>query len=162
MKVERINTLFKCPLCSWYVRARLRANGCLQVSLTPKFCPAPTGGARGSPGGRSASLTFSPWSLLLQSLHVHSPHRHRMFQRYSPFRTTAVYVPHPCRASLLPPIAQDTHSKGVHLTMRAGRGQTPVLLPSVQQVKPYRAVLSTFSTAGVAKPLPSCTLYHMP
>ena len=37
MKVERISTLFKCPLCSRYVRARLRANGCLQVSLTPKF-----------------------------------------------------------------------------------------------------------------------------
>ena len=37
MKVERISTLYKCPLCSRYVRARLRANGCLQVSLTPKF-----------------------------------------------------------------------------------------------------------------------------
>ena len=37
MKVEHISTLYKCPLCSRYVRARLRANGCLQVSLTPKF-----------------------------------------------------------------------------------------------------------------------------
>ena len=57
---------------------------------------------------------------------------------------------------------QDTHSKGVHLTIRPGRRQKPVLLPSVQRVSPYLAVLSTFSTADIVIPLPSCTSYHMP
>ena len=45
--------------------------------------------------------------------------------------------------------------------MRAGRKQKPIPLPSVQQVKPYLAVLSTLSTAGIPKCLPSCTLYHV-
>ena len=56
---------------------------------------------------------------------------------------------------------QEAHSKGVHLMMRAGRKQKPIPLPSVQQVKPYLAVLSTLSTAGIPKCLPSCTLYHV-
>ena len=43
-----------------------------------------------------------------------------------------------------------------------GRQVKPVPLPSVQEVNPYLAVLSTFSTADIAKPLPSCTSYHMP
>ena len=42
MKVERISTLYKCPLCSRYVRARLRANGCLQVTFGPIWAPPPT------------------------------------------------------------------------------------------------------------------------
>ena len=50
-----------------------------------------------------------------------------------------------------------TESGGVHLTLRAGREKGAIPLPSVQQAQPYLAVLSTFSTAGAAKPLPSST-----
>ena len=47
------------------------------------------------------------------------------------------------------------------LTLRAGREKSALPLPSVQQAQPYLAVLSTFSTAGAAKPLPSSTFSYV-
>ena len=52
-------------------------------------------------------------------------------------------------------------SKGVHLMLRAGREISALPLPSVQQTQPYLGVLSTFSTAGAAKPLPSSTFSNV-
>ena len=54
-----------------------------------------------------------------------------------------------------------TDSRGAHLTLRAGGEKKTVPLPSVQQVQPYLPVLSTFSTAGKAKPLPSRTFCYV-
>ena len=54
-----------------------------------------------------------------------------------------------------------TESRGAHLTLRAGGEKKTVPLPSVQQVQPYLPVLSTFSTAGKAKPLPSRTFCYV-
>ena len=51
------------------------------------------------------------------------------------------------------------HTVQVYTLCRGlGRQVKPVPLPSVQEVKPYLAVLSTFSTAGIAEPLPACNL----
>ena len=76
-----------------------------------------------------------------------------------------MHAPHTLRLTLANiqcrTVCHGAHSKGIHLMMRAGRRQKPIPLPSVHQVKPYLLVLSTFSTAGMTKPLPSCTLHHV-
>ena len=58
-------------------------------------------------------------------------------------------------------MAHAAESRGAHLTLRAGGEKKTVPLPSVQQVQPYLPVLSTFSTAGKAKPLPSRTFCYV-
>ena len=59
----------------------------------------------GVPGGRPPCVSDLLY-LLLHPFHVHSPHCHRIFQRYSSLPTAVDYVPYPCRAFFPPPVVR--------------------------------------------------------